>query len=588
MPHKPGVYIFKAKSGLVLYIGKATDLKNRVTQYFQQDASGKRIGDGRLQIPFLMADAVALEHIITDNEWESLVLENSLIKKYRPKYNIKLRDDKNYSFIKIDFETEIPQIYTVRNPDSKNAKYFGPYSSTAKIRETLRLVRKIFPFCANKVVGSRPCFYYYIHRCPGVCIGKVSLEEYKGTMDKISLFLAGNISEVKKDIKNQMSLTVRTKRFERAAELRDQLKALEIINERQKVVFAQKVSWDFISYYSASDKTAINVFSVRGGKLIDKKNFILEDTLEKGGQEIINAFLPNYYLPDGAIQEDLPKEIFVQENPDIKFILNKNSKPNQQKIKISKPSRGKKVQLIKLGAENAKDFFENWIKDQASEISRTTLALAELQKVLQLKKIPQRIECFDISNIQGTNSVASMVVVENGRPKKSEYRKFKMKIDGTPNDFAMMQETLTRRFKTDWPLPDLLVVDGGKGQLGMAVKVLESYNLKIPVIGLAKRDEEIFVPGKSESIKLPKSHNALQLLQRLRDEAHRFAITFHKSLRSKQAYKSSLDEIPGVGPKTKKLLVKQFGSVAEIKKASHQELEKLVGTKLASKILGQV
>lgn len=580
MPHKPGVYLFKADTGVVLYIGKALDLKNRVSQYFHKDAGGKHIGDGRPQIPFLMADAITLEHIITDNEWESLVLENTLIKKHRPKYNIKLRDDKNYAFIKIDFETEIPQIYVVRNPDTKNAKYFGPYSSAYKIRETLRLLRKIFPYCANKEVGTRPCFYYFLHRCPGVCIGKVSLTDYKAVINKIALFLSGKISLAKKEIKSQMVVASQHKLFERAAELRDQLNSLEIIDERQKVVFTRKVNWDFISYYSASDKTAVNVFLIRDGKLNDKKEFILEDTLQKQGSEIISAFIPNYYLPNSVLQQDLPKKIFVQDMPDEKTILNSLGK----RIKISAPKRGKKAQLIKLGSENAKDYFLSWIKDQASEIAKTTLALGELQKVLQLKKVPMRIECFDISNIQGTNSVASMVVFESGKPKKSDYRKFKIKVDGKPDDFAMMRETLTRRFKTDWPLPDLLVIDGGKGQLNAVSEVLLAANLDIPIIGLAKKEEEIFLPKKTDPIKLPKSDSALQLLQRLRDEAHRFAITFHKSLRSKEAYRSKLDQIAGIGPKKKKLLIKTFGSVANINSASKEDLAKIIGEKLAQTI----
>ncbi len=581
VPHKPGVYIFRNTALDVLYVGKARDLKNRLSQYFHKEY------DGRYQIPFLMKEVANFEHIITDNEVESLLLENNLIKKYKPRYNIKLRDDKNYVFIKIDYDEQIPQIYTTRNADTRNARYFGPYSSSLKVRETLHLVRKIFPYCANKKIGTRPCFYYFLHRCPGVCIGKTSLEEYKKTIHKIALFLSGHIREIKKEIKTQMLQAAKQKQFERAAELRNQLKSLEVLEERQKTMFAAKVNWDFISYFVTADKTTINVFKIRNGKLIDRSNFILEDTQNKNGCEIINAFMEKYYL----VNSDLPKEIYVQDLP---TDLNLLQKFLGQKIKIFKPTKGKKAELIDLGIQNAKEYFENRAAEQVSELSRTTLALDELAKVLKLPAAPYRIECFDISNIQGTNSVASMVVFEGGKPKKSEYRKFKIKIDGTPNDFAMMKEVLLRRFQRSintnistqdqWPLPDLLVIDGGKGQLGVAVEALEKYDLRMPVIGLAKREEEIFLPHTSDPILLPKSDYALQLLQRLRDEAHRFAITFHKKLRSKQAYKSFLDTVPGIGPKKKKLLIQKFGSVEKIKQASLEELTPVVGQKVAENI----
>jgi excinuclease ABC subunit C len=583
LPNKPGVYLFKDATGKVLYVGKARSLKSRVNQYFHKD------GDGRLQIPFLMADAFDLDHIVTDNEVEALFLENTLIKKYLPKYNIKLRDDKNYAFIKIDYDCEIPQIYTIRIPDSKNAKYFGPYSSALKVRETLNLIRKVFPYCSNKKKSNRPCFYYYLHRCPGICVGLISDEEYRNNLEKIAKFLSGHISEVKNQIKQQMQQTAASKQFEKAADLRDQLRSLEVIEERQKVIFSQKVDWDFISLFQTADKTTMNVFTLRAGKLMDKKNFVLENTQNTPAGDIICNFMEKYY----AESDDLPKEIFAQAQPGSLEILREVFKSKGKKLQVHVPTKGKKKEFIELGIENAKEFFENWATEQVSELSRTTLALDELQKVLKLSRMPYRIECFDISNIQGTNSVASMVVFENGKPKKSEYRKFKIKIDGEPNDFAMMKEALSRRFhrshmsegENPWALPDLLVIDGGKGQLGMAVEVLKEKNLAISVIGLAKREEEIFTPKQATPIILPHSDYALQLLQRLRDEAHRFAITFHKKLRSKQAYKSSLDDIPGIGPKKKKLLIQKFGSVKAVREASREELSSLVGVKLAELIL---
>jgi excinuclease ABC subunit C len=600
LPNTPGVYIFKNEAGDVLYVGKAINLKSRVSQYFRND------GDGRQQIPFLMKEAASLEHIVADSEAESLMLENNLIKRFRPRYNIMLRDDKNYMFIMVDYNSEIPQICTAHNTLIKNAKYFGPYSSGSKVRETLRIIRYIFSYCANKKIGQRPCFYYHLHRCPGICVGQISLEEYRRNyIQRIEQFLAGNISGVKKDLQQQMKQFANEKNFEGAAQLRDRLRSLQVIEERQKVVLAKNVNWDFISLFRTFERAVVNVFSVREGKMVDRNSFILEGTKDTSDSQVISAFIENYYLRRGEdaagtasnniaesnlsdIRPDLPKEIFVQEMPDDFDLL---KKALGGKINISKPLRGKSLQLIELGSRNAKEFYEQWSTEQASELSRSGIALNELATVLGLSGPPQRLECFDISNTQGTNAVASMVVFEKALPKKSEYRKFKMKISGQPNDFEMMREALTRRFRPSedterphWKYPDLLVVDGGKGQLGVAVEVLQMYGLDIPVIGLAKREEEIFRPGISEPLLLPKTNYALQLLQRLRDEAHRFGITFHKNLRSKGAIRSALDDVEGIGPVKKKQLLKKFGSVAKIKSASTEELAEIVGAKTAEAI----
>jgi excinuclease ABC subunit C len=550
-----------------------------------------------------MKDAATVEHIITDSEAESLLLENNLIKRFRPKYNIKLRDDKNYLFIMVDFNCEIPQICTVRNADVKNAHYFGPYSSGTKVRDTLRIVRYIFSYCANKTVGTKPCFYYHLHRCPGVCIGQISVEEYKTNhIKRIEQFFAGNIQDVKRDLQLQMKTAASEKQFESAANTRDKLRSLAVIEERQKVVFSQKVNWDFISLFRTYEQSAVNVFSIRGGRMVDRNSFILDGVREAADSAIISAFIERYYLGkeigfsdtsgDAGIlsiaRTDLPKEIFVQAMPDdveaIKEALG-------GRIAINLPQRGQNHQLIELGAKNAQEFYEQWTSEQATELSRGNLALSELAAVLQLPHPPQRLECFDISNTQGTNAVASMVVFEDGAPKKSEYRKFKMSISGEPNDFAMMKEALTRRFRPSedgseprWKHPGLLVVDGGKGQLGVAVEVLEMYGLHIPVIGLAKREEEIFRPGIAEPILLPKSNYALQMLQRLRDEAHRFGITFHRSLRSKATFKSALNDVIGIGPAKKKALMKRFGTVANIKAASTEEIAAIIGAKTAEEL----
>lgn len=597
IPHKPGVYKYLDKDGAVLYVGKAKDLRSRVAQYFGT-------GDTRVQLPFLLAEAVDIEYTVVNSELESLYLENTLIKEYLPPYNIKLRDDKNYAFIKIDYSTQIPQINYARkieaDSEKKNSrnKYFGPYSSTAKIRQTLDFVRRVFPYCANKEIGKRPCFYYYLHRCPGVCIGVITLKEYDQQLEKISLFLAGQTNEVKKELIREMKSAAKFKAFESAARLRDQLRAIEVLDERQSMLFPQKVSWDFVSLYIDSLSACANVFKVREGKLIDKENFVYDNILNIPEDDrqatVLQTFAEMYY----SNATSLPREIYLQSalanEPLIKALLvaRKEFAQSKAKIKLSVPTRGQKLNLIKLGKTNAEEYLRKWQRSQASNIQATQETLEKLKEILNLPTVPRRIEGYDISNTQGTNPVGSMVVAKDGQAAKSEYRKFKITTKQTPDDFTMMREMLTRRLSRvnpkneadKWPIPDLIVIDGGKGQLSVAVEVLKKAGLKIPVIGLAKRIEEIFLPHKSQPIILPHDNPVLQLLQRLRDEAHRFGITFHRSLRSKQATKSALDTIPGIGPKTKKLLKQKIGTVEKIKQVPIDELTKLIGRAKAEQI----
>lgn len=613
LPKKPGVYLFKNNTGEVIYVGKAKNLKSRVSQYF-----GK--SDSRPQLPFLMQDAVDLDFTVVDTELDSLFLENSLIKQYLPQYNIKLRDDKNYAFISIDYNFEIPKISYARKVENQNNKihFFGPYSSAKKIKITLDLIRKIFPYCSNTEVGKRPCFYYHLHRCPGVCTGQISLDEYKQQLKQIEMFINGREFEILKAIKTKMKIASRKKQFEMAAKFRDQLKALELLNEKQLTILPKKVSWDLISLFISGPNASVNLFKVRDGKLIDKENFIYDATVLKNQNNqqkvIIQKFLEDYY----SVATNIPKELFVEvepENSNLAKALIENV--TKKTVKISAPSRGAKQKLIKLGKVNAEQYLQKWMGGEAKNIDSLMQALTNLQTILKLPNIPKRIEGYDISNTQGTNPVGSMVVIHDGQVAKSEYRKFKITGKSTPDDFAMMEEMLTRRLgrisplptvilnevkdldssdapqnditkkqlpKQAWPTPDLLVIDGGKGQLAVAARVLKQFKLKIPVIGLAKRIEEIFLPNKSKPIILSHDNPSLQMLQRLRDEAHRFGITFHRSLRSKQAVKSELDSISGVGPKTKKLLKQHFGTVSMIKKASIEELAKIIGKSKAEQI----
>ncbi len=579
VPRKPGVYKFLDKDGTVLYVGKAKVLRSRLSQYFGHS-------DNRAQLPYLMAEAVDFDYIVVRTELESLFLENTLIKEHMPPYNIMLRDDKNYAFIQIDYSYEIPQITYARKVDNTKSKFFGPYSSAKKIRQTLDLTRRIFPFCANKEVGKRPCFYYFLHRCPGVCIGQISLEEYAQQLERIIMFLSGKTAPIKKDLKILMKQAAKKKLYELAARLRDQFHAIEILDEKQLTMFAQKVDWDFVSVFTDQLSASVNLFKVREGKLKDKENFIFDNILgfapEVRTKSVIASFLETYY----AETTDFPKEIYLEQAPEDLDVVNQLIKSRSNRaVKISLPSRGNKIKLIEMGKTNAEEYLRKWQQNQATNIDLLKEILEELKTLLKLPTTPRRIEGYDISNIQGTNPVGSMVVIKDGQAAKSEYRKFKITGKNTPDDFAMMREMLTRRLsrvnpkdeKDAWPIPDLLVIDGGKGQLGVAVEVLKEKGLKIPVIGLAKRIEEIFLPHNSVPIVLPHDNPVLQMLQRLRDEAHRFGITFHKSLRSKQAVKSALDSIPSIGPVTKKLLKQKIGTVDQIKRTPIKELAELVG-----------
>ena len=585
IPNDPGVYLFKDEHARVIYVGKAKNLRNRVGQYFGHDS--------RPQIPFLISEAVDIDVVIASSELESLFLENTLIKKYLPKYNIKLRDDKNYAFIEINYSTHIPQIgYARKLEKGTKSTYFGPYSSAFKIRRTLDFVRRIFPYCANKEIGKRPCFYYFLHRCPGVCVGKISLAEYEEQLQRIELFLSGKTQVIKKELKISMANASSEQQYELAGRLRDQLSAIELLEERQIAQFPVRVDWDFISVYSEGVNTCVNLFKIREGKLIDKENFIYVGSQNKA--DIICTFMEMYY----AEATDIPKEIYTQEQVSsylLELLLNERSK---RKISVTVPSRGKKLELITLGIANGQQFLHKWEGSNAQNLDALKRALEELKTTLGLPTLPRRIEGYDISNIQGTNPVGSMVVAKDGLATKSEYKKFKINVKNTPDDFAMMSEMISRRLQhlesrapgpesreiAIWEAPDLIMIDGGKGQLSAVVKILEDNKISIPVIGLAKRIEEIFLPHSSEPIILSHDSPALQILQRLRDEAHRFAITFHRSLRSKQAIKSELDTIPGIGPVTKKILKKKFGTIQAIRETSPEDLSTAVGPDKAKKI----
>lgn len=584
LPKKPGVYIFKDATGLVLYVGKAISLRNRVGSYFKKGAE-----PDRPHIQMMIPKIADMDFTITDNELECLMLESNFIKQLKPKYNIILRDDKNYLFIKITLADEIPTIAYERKANDKQSRYFGPYTSGYEIKNTLRLARKIFPYCANSKVGEKPCFFYHIGKCPGVCFGKITLEEYRERyIKKIIKFLEGKQTEVLKELQKEMQRQADHKRFEKAAKIRDQIFALNRVMERQKIVYPAKVSQDVFSLYQ-DGTAAINLFIIREGKLIRKENFILDNAKQATAEEIFSEFLPKYYLD----ATDWPKEVVI---PHPALDAGSGSLLSQgwlkRKLKFIGPTRGTKQELIKLGELNARQYLETTTDKHLLEEAKLMSSLRELQRVLNLPSLPARIEAYDISNIQGTNAVGSMIVFDFAKPKKDQYRKFKIKRKNTPDDFAMMSEMLERRFQRSalsaqrWPLPDLILIDGGKGQLNAAIAALKTTNnkLQIPIIGLAKRLEEIFLPGQKNPIILPPHSIALFLLQRVRDEAHRFAVKYHRTLRTRGLLASTLDQIPGIGAGKKKILLQTYGSAAGVRKASLTEIAAIVGAKLAEKI----
>lgn len=632
LPQSPGVYQFLDKDNNIIYIGKAKNLRARVRQYFNGD-------DERHQIPYLMKEVADFDYTIVNTEIESLYLERTLIQNYKPKYNIDLKDDKNYAFIQINYSYEIPQVEVIRkintnklqitirqsadkfqtNFKSKTPKlkttpyplpathsaYFGPFTNAKKIRNLIFTARKTFGLCSAQKIG-KPCFYFHLHQCPGVCGRVISVSEYKKHLEKIKLFFLGRITPTIKNIQTEMTALAKAKKFEKAAKLRDQLKTLKILEERQNVIIPKPVNWDVLGLACEEKAVCVNLFKIRLGKLIDKINFIYNDP-NHSVLNIVETFLEDYYTQNS----EAPKEIFLPIQPQNKNLIIKLIKDRfKRTVKFIVPKKGKTLNLFKLSQTNAEEYLKNYLNQNAGNLDKIQRGLIQIKEILKLPTIPKRIECFDISNIQGTNPVGSMVVFENGMPKKSEYRKFKIQSKSTPDDFEMMREMLARRMAKSaseskseilnqksetnpklqtqnskpWDLPDLIVIDGGKGQLNVAVETINNPQLTIHIIGLAKRIEEIFLPNQPKPIILSHDNPGLQLLQRLRDEAHRFGITFHRQLRSKYAIKSALDDIKGIGSKTKKLLKTKFGTVENIRKAKLEELVEIVGNKLANKI----
>jgi len=581
-PDKPGVYIMKDKRNKIIYVGKAVSLKNRVKSYFQ---SQKNLP---IKVVSMVSNVEDIEYIVTDSEVEALILECNLIKFHKPKYNILLRDDKQYPYIRISLYEPFPRIEIVRTVKRDGARYFGPYADVGAMREAIDVIKKIFPIRSCKKdlsqvpLDERPCLNYHIKRCMAPCQGWVREDEYNEMINNIILFLEGKRETLVKQLKERMHEAAENLDFERAAVLRNQILALEKVLEKQRVVSTDMIDQDIIAMARGSGNVCIQVFYVREGKLISREPFILNDTDDIDRREILTSFVKQFYNNSNFI----PKEIILDEDiDDIDIIEEWLSRKKGSKVSVIIPKRGKKKELAQMVAENAIAYMEQMESKEDREKLRNKQALEELKEHLGLETLPYRIEGFDISNTQGTESVASMVVFEGAQPKKEDYRKFKIRTVEGPNDFESMREVIFRRFKRALSgdekfqkLPDLLLIDGGKGQLKYARDALRELGLShIPTIGLAKEFEHIFVEGQEDPIVLPENSEALYLVQRVRDEAHRFALSFHTSLRSKRNLRSVLDDIPGIGKARRLALLKALGGLEGIRKASIEELAAVPG-----------
>ena len=639
LPHKPGIYIMKDGQGTILYVGKAISLYNRVRSYFQEstDLSPKNRS--------MVAKVEDIEFVVVKNEVEALVLESNYIKEYRPKYNVLMRDDKSYPYIKVSLTEDFPRVYRVRSFHHDGNRYFGPYTNSGAVDATLDLLNKLFSFRTCRYDASnwapphegqppagwkqkllaRPCTQYYIHRCIAPCVAYATREEYNAVIKQVILFLEGKHDEVVKSLQEKMQAAAENLNFEEAARMRDRIQAVERVLEKQRIISTEgQDDQDVIAFASGEDETCVMVFFFRNGKLIGREFFILQGTRDSSPGEVMASFLQQFYESSPHI----PPELVVEVEPDDRAVIQSWLREKRKgPVTITAPKRGDKLRLVEMVKQNAREVLEQQRIKWLTDSQKTQLALEELQEALNLAVPPQRIECYDISNTQGTNSVGAMVVFEAGRPKPSEYRRFKIKTVEGPNDFASHQEVLRRRFRSvakhtttvsadvdvdagglsnvqftesseeherhdhsasdgtptdaqlqhDWALPDLIIIDGGKGQLSAAMEVLQELQIDIPTVGLAKENEEIFIPGSPDPIILPRSSQGLYMVQRIRDEAHRFGITYHRKLRSDRTFKSVLDEIPGIGPKRKQALMKHFGSVRAMGAASVEDLAALDG-----------
>ncbi len=594
LPTDPGIYLFKDKKGTIIYIGKGINIKKRVSQYFLKTSYNDPYYEEKIRE--LVKNIHSIEYIVTQNEKEALILENLQIKKYLPRFNVIMRDSKSYPWICIFYSEEFPRIRIIRGPEkySNGNLVLGPYTDKKEIQRILRDLRKIFPYCSCKKSVKkcdRPCLYYQLKLCPGLCGNTITKEDYMENIKSIELFLKGNTSELIADLQHKMNEAAENQNYEVAAFWRDKIESINHSTTRQNVLLDHLANKDVVGYYIDENDTffALVILHIRDGRMTNKSSFLL-DVKDKiiRREEILNQLLEQYYQEKNHM---IPESIVVPKMNQGLSLLQEILMEMNKKLSLRISGDEKEAALLRIAYKNAKVMVEQQLQIQAikdKEKSTIIETLKEVKQILELPNIPNKIEGFDISNIGGKNATGSMVYFLEGEPYKKKYRHFNIKSKSTPDDVAMMKEVLKRRYlsvlKNNEEMPDLILLDGGKGQLNAGTEVLKELGLNIPIIGLAKRLEEIFIPNQEKSLLLPKDSSALQLIQRIRDEAHRFAIRLHKIKRKKKTTGSVLDEIKGIGPATRKKLLIEFGSLEGIKNAPFEELTTIVNKKLAQEI----
>jgi len=596
LPDRPGVYLMRDARGDVVYVGKAQSLRSRVRSYWQKGAGLGPLEGHRVRA--VIDKIVDVEYTLTDSVSEALLLEANLIKRFRPRFNVRLKDDKSYPYIKITMADDFPRVERTRKLVQDGSRYFGPYASASSVDESMNLVRRLFPFrtCTIEIKDgeralARPCLLYHIKRCQGPCIQAVSKDDYGAQIQQIELFLEGRQESVVQALGREMRAASDRTDYEGAAVLRDKIRAIERTMESQKMAAFKRTELDLLGLARQDNQAAIQLFAIRGGKMIGRDVFLLDAAREAPDVEVLSSFLLQYYARATSLPPQVLVPLSLPDAADLEtFLAGLRGGP----VHLAVPQRGEKRELMALATRNAGETLAReqarWLADEG----KTLGALEELAEALGLPGPPLRIECYDISNVQGSDSVGSMVVFEEGRPRSGEYRRFKIRTVVGANDFASHQEVLRRRFRRAkagdegseealrWAMPDLVIIDGGRGQVSAAKEVLDELGLHdLPLAGLAKEREELFLPGASEPIVLPKTSTALYLVQRLRDEAHRFAITYHRDLRSKRQVHSAFDDLPGVGPKRRRALLRVFGSAKRVRDAPVEQIAAVPGISAA-------
>ena len=594
LPDRPGVYLYKDVSGDVLYVGKAQSVRARVRSYFQPSA------DLQPRMRHMLAQVEDLDFLVADSELEALILEFNLIQKHRPRYNVRYRDDKSYPYIRIDLRDEFPTLCVVRQHAvaRDGARYFGPYASARAMWATIRLVRRVFGVCQRLIISSkrrggctwaaekgprkRPCLDYHLGRCLGPCVGAVTPEEYRRVVAQVCDFLDGKYEHVLGQLRQDMERAAQEMRYELAAKTRDQIEALETTMSRQRVVSPAGQDADALGYALQEDTGCVAVLEVREGRVVGQDHYLLDGVSGVPAAEVVNEFTKLHYQKVAGAPRMVLLPVEIEDSDTIAQLLTER---RGRTVRVVAPRRGGKRDLVSMGMENAEQHLRTVLERESAERRRGEEAVFDLQKVLALPVPPRRIEAFDISNVSGSRAVGSMIVFQDGQPKKSEYRRFRIRLsEGRPNDYEMMREVLSRRLKAAVSgnvkfqhLPDLLLVDGGPGQLGVAGRAMEELGLSMPAASMAKEHEHIYVPRRAQAIALPGHSRALHLLQRVRDEAHRFALTYHRSLRAQQARESVLDAVPGIGRARKQKLLRHFRTLSRLKAASADEIAEVAG-----------